>query len=173
MTAHNHKLLVAHCLENIAPPKLGELLKLAEEEESEEVLPKSHPPVPSLSIPVQQASFHPGGGGPFPAPAAVVPKCCPFYNSNKGCRHGDTDRCRNVHICRHYMLGDCQFGGRECQYSHDCHNPQAKAVLLKFGINSNKMRVSDILEKMRAGAQPERSNDVSRASSSSDISNSG
>ena len=77
-------------------------------------------------------------------PYIVQPEVCKYYSRYEGCTRGD--KCLYMHICRHYIIGDCAFGAI-CKYSHDFFKAQPKAVLVRCGVNINRTR-SEILQDL-------------------------
>ena len=53
-----------------------------------------------------------------------------------------------LHICRHYIYGNCSFGER-CQKSHNVFDPQPKAVLKKCDVNVARTS-KEVLAELRA-----------------------
>ncbi|XP_033731263.1 zinc finger CCCH domain-containing protein 6-like [Pecten maximus] len=63
----------------------------------------------------------------------TLPGICSFYNSQKGCRK--PDKCPFLHICKHYILGDCQFARRKCSFSHEIFDKQPQSILSKYSLS--------------------------------------
>lgn len=79
----------------------------------------------------------------------VFPKVCKFYNVEGGCRNGDKgEKCRAMHVCRHYVLNDCNFG-KHCKRSHNIYDAQPKNILKKHGIRIDRSP-KQVLEELRA-----------------------
>lgn len=77
-----------------------------------------------------------------------VPKVCWFYNKKDGCKNAE--RCKNLHICNHYIINDCQYGQR-CIRSHNIYDDQPKFVLAqnKWDVQrSPKEVLSDLRDAM-------------------------
>ncbi|TTD62567.1 Poly [ADP-ribose] polymerase 12 [Bagarius yarrelli] len=55
----------------------------------------------------------------------------------KLCRAKDCSGCRNLHLCKFYLFGDCQYGRgrRGCRFSHDLQSHQNASVLQEHGLN--------------------------------------
>ncbi|XP_043944102.1 protein mono-ADP-ribosyltransferase PARP12-like isoform X3 [Protopterus annectens] len=51
--------------------------------------------------------------------------CSQFYSTD-GC--SDTV-CPNLHMCRHFIRGNCRFNARRCRYSHDFHSMHNARIL--------------------------------------------
>ncbi|XP_033761041.1 zinc finger CCCH-type antiviral protein 1-like [Pecten maximus] len=62
----------------------------------------------------------------------TLPGICTYYNS-QGCRK--PDKCPFLHICKHYILGDCQFGRRKCSLSHEISDKQPHSILSKYSLS--------------------------------------
>ncbi|KAM8891772.1 protein mono-ADP-ribosyltransferase PARP12 isoform 2-T3 [Spinachia spinachia] len=57
----------------------------------------------------------------------LLPEICPHYNKGNG-EHGSckfATTCTKLHICQHYLQGDCRFGS-SCKRSHDVNVQEAK-----------------------------------------------
>jgi hypothetical protein len=65
--------------------------------------------------------------------AARIPQICFIYNGKQDCRAGN--ECLKLHLCRHFVEGECKYPG--CSLSHDVLSEQPKAVLAKYGFNLN------------------------------------
>ena len=84
----------------------------------------------------------------------LYPKICKWYNVKQGCRHNvddendDNGKCQAMHVCRHYIDGDCTFGPRKCQKSHDIFDQQPRAILEKHGIDMDRSE-EEVLEDVR------------------------
>ncbi|OWF44413.1 uncharacterized protein LOC110458393 isoform X2 [Mizuhopecten yessoensis] len=66
----------------------------------------------------------------------TIPGICSYYNSMKGC--GKPDKCPFLHICEHYIRGDCRFGLKKCCRSHDLSDIQPQCILEKYGLSGTK-----------------------------------
>lgn len=40
------------------------------------------------------------------------PSICKYYNKSE-CKNGD--KCEFLHVCEHYIQGDCKFGKNKCR----------------------------------------------------------
>ena len=60
-----------------------------------------------------------------------VPEICRFYNSksNSLCKNKN---CQFLHLCLHYMKGDCRYGDR-CSRSHDVLESHNGKILHRYG----------------------------------------
>ncbi|XP_072047675.1 protein mono-ADP-ribosyltransferase PARP12-like [Amphiura filiformis] len=87
----------------------------------------------------------------------TVPDICTHYNSIHGCNKDN--RCPFLHVCTHYIKGDCRYTNtkqQHCRYSHNLHDNQPFMVLQKFNIDMTQsvQAVLDILKyKMKQGKQ--------------------
>ena len=80
-----------------------------------------------------------------------VPDVCKFYNNEGGCGKGDN--CPYLHVCKHFVDGDCKFGPK-CKRDHNFKNRHNKEVLKEFNLaDLNERR---ILGRLQA-RQPTRS----------------
>ncbi|ESO82532.1 hypothetical protein LOTGIDRAFT_169853 [Lottia gigantea] len=65
---------------------------------------------------------------------ASIPRICSFYNVSRGCSKGG--KCTSLHICEHYVWGNCKFGRGKCNRSHEILNNEK--ILKRFGINTER-----------------------------------
>uniref|UniRef100_A0A7M4FM44 Poly(ADP-ribose) polymerase family member 12 n=1 Tax=Crocodylus porosus TaxID=8502 RepID=A0A7M4FM44_CROPO len=81
---------------------------------------------------------------------SLLPEICPHYNRGDG-PHGSCNFktiCIKLHICQHYLLGDCRFGSN-CKRSHDIFNPECYEKLEKRGMTSDLInRLPSIFRNM-------------------------
>ncbi|KAK3545032.1 hypothetical protein QTP86_033230 [Hemibagrus guttatus] len=65
----------------------------------------------------------------------------------KLCRAKDCKGCMNLHLCKFFLFGDCQYGRgrRGCRFSHDLQTDQNAKVLQKHGLNQLDRRELCIL----------------------------
>ncbi|XP_070560625.1 protein mono-ADP-ribosyltransferase PARP12-like [Ptychodera flava] len=76
----------------------------------------------------------------------AFPSLCMTY-SGKGCQFGQGCT-RGLHICRKVAFGEtCTYGSR-CKFSHNILDPQPKAILERFSIDTTKPQ-TEILEIIR------------------------
>lgn len=59
----------------------------------------------------------------------TVPDVCTYYNA-KGCNKGN--KCPFLHICQHYIMGDCKFP--QCKRSHSMSDRHTGSILESFGL---------------------------------------
>uniref|UniRef100_W5LGJ7 Si:ch73-252i11.1 n=1 Tax=Astyanax mexicanus TaxID=7994 RepID=W5LGJ7_ASTMX len=73
---------------------------------------------------------------------AVVAK-----SSLKLCRAKDCPGCSNLHLCKFFLFGDCQYGRgrRGCRFSHNLYTEQNVQVLQNHGLSQLDMRELCIL----------------------------
>ena len=77
-----------------------------------------------------------------------VPDICEPYNDvRSGCSKQEGE-CMQLHICDHYIYGNCSFGER-CQKSHNLFDPQPKAALEKCGVDVARTS-KEVLADLRA-----------------------
>ena len=60
-----------------------------------------------------------------------VPDICKFYNKAT-CEKGDN--CPYLHVCQHFIDGDCKFG-EGCKREHDFSDPHNKKVLKEYDLD--------------------------------------
>ena len=61
-----------------------------------------------------------------------VPDICKFYNKGT-CRK--KANCHCLHVCQHFINGDCKFGNR-CKRNHYFYDPQNRKVLEEYDMDS-------------------------------------
>ncbi|XP_063303697.1 protein mono-ADP-ribosyltransferase PARP12-like [Pelobates fuscus] len=67
---------------------------------------------------------------------SLLPDICMHYNRGDG-PHGSCtfkDNCNKLHICQHYLQGDCMFGSK-CKRSHDFKEEETLKKLTKWGLS--------------------------------------
>ncbi|NXQ15399.1 PAR12 polymerase, partial [Peucedramus taeniatus] len=64
--------------------------------------------------------------------AFFLPDTCQFYNK-KGCRCMQQNNCNKLHVCRHFLKGNCKFP--QCIMSHNLLDDHALRVLETGGID--------------------------------------
>ncbi|NXG48757.1 PAR12 polymerase, partial [Psilopogon haemacephalus] len=64
----------------------------------------------------------------------LLPDTCQFYNRKDGACN-QQNNCRRLHVCRHFLHGDCRF--LMCKRSHNLLNAHALRLLETVGIDSN------------------------------------
>ena len=81
--------------------------------------------------------------------ATTLPKICKFYNVKEGrCRYSETGSvCPALHICKHYILGNCSYGPR-CKRNHNLFEFGVDDVLKKHGMDV-KRSAKEILTDLR------------------------
>ncbi|TKS73181.1 Poly [ADP-ribose] polymerase 12 [Collichthys lucidus] len=75
----------------------------------------------------------------------LLPEICPHYNKGNG-SHGScrfTTTCTKLHICQHYVQGDCKFGS-SCKRSH---NVDAQGLKILKGFSQEN--ITNILQIYR------------------------
>ncbi|XP_038078615.1 protein mono-ADP-ribosyltransferase PARP12-like [Patiria miniata] len=78
----------------------------------------------------------------------TVPDVCRHYNTQTGCTKAD---CQFLHVCRHYILGDCKFASpyrKPCYYSHNVKDPQPMSVWRRFHINAAAKPPGELLQML-------------------------
>ena len=68
---------------------------------------------------------------PRAAAKRSVPEICKFYNKAT-CKKGDNCHC--LHVCEHFIDGDCKFG-EGCKREHDFSDPHNKKVLKQYDMD--------------------------------------
>lgn len=56
-------------------------------------------------------------------------------------------RCPALHVCRHYIIGDCTFGPQHCDCSHSLHDAQPLFILKRFGMD--QLSAEDVNSMLR------------------------
>ena len=82
---------------------------------------------------------------------ATAPFICTYYNSQNNCPNFNENQkgfCAYLHVCHHYILGDCRFK-EKCSKSHYLFNPQSLGVLRKFGYDVKDQDKSVILQELK------------------------
>ena len=78
---------------------------------------------------------------------SVIPIICKFYNNETGCARTN-ELCEFIHVCHHYVTGDCKYGGR-CKRSHDLTSGQAEHILTRLGlIYKTESEIIEVLKKL-------------------------
>ncbi|XP_045200896.2 uncharacterized protein LOC123554684 [Mercenaria mercenaria] len=83
-----------------------------------------------------------------------APSVCKFYQNALGCRKKDwgaDGKCFFLHICQHYVAGECNYGDK-CKRSHDLFSGQAAEILQKYNFDLQKMTANDILERLNSNS---------------------
>ena len=62
-----------------------------------------------------------------------VPDICIFYNKASTCKKGDNCPC--LHVCEHFIDGDCKFG-ESCKREHDFSDLHNKTVLEEYDMGA-------------------------------------
>ena len=75
---------------------------------------------------------------------ALIPKICKFYNVQSGC---SKENCKNLHICKHYVNGECLFG-KKCRRSHNIMDLTMRNILQDHGIDTRRTP-KEILSDLR------------------------
>ncbi|XP_060560548.1 uncharacterized protein LOC132720408 isoform X2 [Ruditapes philippinarum] len=79
-----------------------------------------------------------------------VPAVCKFYQNALGCRKKDwgaAGKCFFLHVCQHYVAGDCNYGDK-CKRSHDLFSGQAAEILEKYNFDLDSLTSSEILRRL-------------------------
>lgn len=75
----------------------------------------------------------------------TIPSVCTYYNA-RGCK---TNPCPFLHICQHYIDGDCKFGA-QCKRSHDIFDYQPQQLLQKYGLqNESEYRLLRFIKEAK------------------------
>ncbi|KAG8438726.1 hypothetical protein GDO86_005064 [Hymenochirus boettgeri] len=69
---------------------------------------------------------------------SFLPDVCLHYNRGDGPYGSCTykSNCNKLHVCQHYLQGDCKFGGN-CKRSHNLNDGETLKKLTKWGISSS------------------------------------
>ena len=71
--------------------------------------------------------------------SAKYPNICKFYNKADGCKwSGDGRGCPAMHVCLHYVKGDCAMGHGKCKRLHNILAPQPKFLLQKYQVDISR-----------------------------------
>ena len=82
------------------------------------------------------------------APTGKLPKICKHYNSSPtGCRPKDGEHCSFLHVCRHWVLGDCCYGKRLCKRAHEFSASREARILERHNIG--RMLEEELLKILR------------------------
>ncbi|KAJ8374221.1 hypothetical protein SKAU_G00048010 [Synaphobranchus kaupii] len=71
----------------------------------------------------------------------LLPEVCSHYNKGNG-EHGSCtykEACKKVHICQHFLQGDCAFGAT-CKRAHT-FDASAMEILKRRGVSTENMRI--------------------------------
>ena len=68
------------------------------------------------------------------APSSKLPKICKHYNNPPGCQPKDKENCSFLHVCRHWVLGDCRYGKRLCKRAHEFSANREARILERHNI---------------------------------------
>ena len=86
-----------------------------------------------------------------------VPDICKFYNKAT-CKKGDNCPC--LHVCEHFIDGDCKFG-EGCKREHDFSDPHNKKVLKQYDMDGiSELKVLQHLNGRERKRTFSRSSDV-------------
>ena len=78
---------------------------------------------------------------------SVIPLICKFYNNDTGCARSN-EMCEFIHVCHHYITGNCKYGGR-CKRSHDLTSGQPESIQSRLGlIYKPKSEIIEVLKKL-------------------------
>ena len=73
-----------------------------------------------------------------------VPDVCKFYNKAPECKKGENCPC--LHVCEHFVDGDCKFGGR-CKRQHNFRDSHNRKVLEEYNLGGvSKEAVRQLLK---------------------------
>ncbi|XP_036376228.1 protein mono-ADP-ribosyltransferase PARP12-like [Megalops cyprinoides] len=79
----------------------------------------------------------------------LLPEICSHYNKGNG-EHGSCrykEGCTNLHVCQHFLQGDCKFGAA-CKRSHT-FGPNTMKILSGRGVSPENMRILHEIYKNR------------------------
>ncbi|XP_041364612.1 protein mono-ADP-ribosyltransferase PARP12-like [Gigantopelta aegis] len=66
--------------------------------------------------------------------ATTMPDTCNFYNTSNTC---SKKKCRNLHICRHFLEGTCKFGSG-CRKNHSVEETSVMDILEDYGFDVDR-----------------------------------
>ena len=77
-------------------------------------------------------------------------KVCKYYNFERGCKFlsSSSPFCPNLHLCHHFVVEKCIYGGEKCRRSHNIYDPSVKWVLQMNNIDLT-MSPDNVLEEIR------------------------
>nr|XP_015208758.1 PREDICTED: poly [ADP-ribose] polymerase 12-like isoform X3 [Lepisosteus oculatus] len=77
----------------------------------------------------------------------LLPEICLHYNKGSGPYGSCTfkERCTNLHVCQHYIQGDCKFGGN-CKRFHS-FDMNARNILSGRGLSAEKIHILPAIYK--------------------------
>ena len=88
-----------------------------------------------------------------------VPDICKFYNKAT-CKKADNCPC--LHVCEHFIDGDCKFG-EGCKREHDFSDPHNKKVLEEYDMDGiSELKVLQRLKSRERKRTVSRSSDVEK-----------
>ena len=73
-----------------------------------------------------------------------------FYNKGE-CKNGD--KCEFLHVCEHYVKGDCKFGEKKCKRSHHFGTSHSRKVLASHNLGNlrNERQILSFLTSASRG----------------------
>ena len=85
------------------------------------------------------------------AASRSVPDICKFYNKASTCKKGD--KCPCLHVCEHFIGGDCKFG-EGCKREHDFSDPHNRKVLVEYSLGDiSELKVLKLIANKSEGQQ--------------------
>ena len=73
-----------------------------------------------------------------------LPDICIFYNNKIGCKK--EENCPCLHVCEHFVDGDCKFGG-ECKRNHDFSDSHNRRVLQQYDMGH--ISIHKVLQRLK------------------------
>ncbi|XP_053574906.1 protein mono-ADP-ribosyltransferase PARP12 [Bombina bombina] len=69
---------------------------------------------------------------------SLLPEACLHYNRGDGAHGSCTYKtnCNKLHICQHYLHGDCKFGAK-CKRTHNLRDAETMKRLIKWGVSES------------------------------------
>ena len=73
-----------------------------------------------------------------------LPDICKFYNNKSGCKK--EENCPCLHVCEHFVDGDCKFGGG-CKRNHDFSDSHNRRVLQQYDMGH--ISIHKVLQRLK------------------------
>ena len=73
-----------------------------------------------------------------------LPDICKFYNNKGGCKK--EENCPCLHVCEHFVDGDCKFGGG-CKRNHDFSDSHNRRVLQQYDMGH--ISIHKVLQRLK------------------------
>jgi poly [ADP-ribose] polymerase 7/11/12/13 len=142
-TAHSKRILAGFGLDVVAQGTNSVCEKLKSMLEATEV--KGNAASNATTTRNRQQQLPVRGGEKSKQTITRTPEICKLFNVATGCKKDD---CRDLHICRHFLEGNCKFQTK-CKRSHNIMSDQSKAVLVSCGFDVAQLSEQQIIDKLR------------------------